>query len=219
MIPLTIILVVLAAVPAVGQTPSRVPADTKENRLMVTVENASTWSDAESLQVRILRSPRGVTFNPLEVRAGRVEHGRSADIALVFDVDRDVPLDRPDTVVLGIAAGGEPLWQKSLVWLFTGPARYNLEQNFPNPFNPVTTIRFALPEQAQVMLSVFDVLGREIRTLIDAPLDRGYRSVEWDARTDAGLPAGTGVYFLRLHARRAARGGDVVQTRKILLLR
>jgi len=79
------------------------------------------------------------------------------------------------------------------------PAAYTLGANYPNPFNPSTTIEYALPEQARLELAVYDVLGRRIRVLVrrgDHP--SGFYAVAWDGRDAAGRPVGNGVYFYRL---------------------
>jgi photosystem II stability/assembly factor-like uncharacterized protein len=77
------------------------------------------------------------------------------------------------------------------------PAGFALHQNYPNPFNPSTTISFDLPEQSVVTVKVFDVLGREVRTLLSQHKEPGRHYVSFDGR---GLP--TGVYFYSLHAGR-----------------
>jgi hypothetical protein len=86
------------------------------------------------------------------------------------------------------------------------PAAYALHQNYPNPFNPTTTIEYGIPERGFVSLKVFDVLGREIATLVDEVQEAGVRSVEWDASLVA-----SGMYFCRLQA------GGFRDTRKMLL--
>jgi hypothetical protein len=88
------------------------------------------------------------------------------------------------------------------------PGRFKLERNYPNPFNPSTTIRYELAERSDVTLTVFNLLGQEVRTLVDETQDAGYRSVGFDASTSA-----SGVYFYRLKA------GDFVQTRKMAVSR
>ncbi len=75
------------------------------------------------------------------------------------------------------------------------PAQFALEQNYPNPFNPVTTIVYALPAPSDVSLVVFDVLGRKVSTLVEAPQSAGRHTVRFDA---SALPGG--VYVYRLHA-------------------
>ncbi len=83
------------------------------------------------------------------------------------------------------------------------PKEFALEQNYPNPFNPATTINYQLPAQSQVTLKIFDVLGREVATLVNGVQAPGYKSVAWDASsTNGGMPSG--IYFYRLSARSLA---------------
>jgi hypothetical protein len=89
------------------------------------------------------------------------------------------------------------------------PGTFTLGRNYPNPFNPSTTIRFALPEQSMVHLEVFDVAGREVAVLKHEQMSPGSQSAMWDGTTGDGLPAGSGVYFYRLRAEGAA--GKVYQ--------
>ena len=79
------------------------------------------------------------------------------------------------------------------------PTEYALEAAYPNPFNPTTEIRFALPEAADVRLTVYDALGREVARLVDGPVGAGYRHATFDA---SGLPSG--MYLYRLEAKGAA---------------
>jgi hypothetical protein len=88
------------------------------------------------------------------------------------------------------------------------PYRFELAQNFPNPFNPSTRITFTIPEQADATLKVFDILGREVQTLLKAALAPGEYEVNW---ISAGLPSG--VYFYRLEA------GKYAAVRKAVLLK
>ncbi len=88
------------------------------------------------------------------------------------------------------------------------PHTFQLLQNYPNPFNPVTQIRYSLAEASRVNLTIYDTLGRNVRTLIDARQSAGYHNVDVDA---GKLPSG--VYFYKLQC------GSQVQTRKMLLLR
>jgi len=85
---------------------------------------------------------------------------------------------------------------------------YGLSLNYPNPFNPTTTIKFALPKSSKVLLSVYNLSGEEIIHLLDEEKNAGYHKVIWDA---SGFTSG--LYFYRLQA------GDFVQTRKMVLLK
>jgi hypothetical protein len=93
------------------------------------------------------------------------------------------------------------------------PASYALNQNYPNPFNPSTEISFSLKQSGQVRLSVYNVLGQQVRTLINQEMTEGPHSVTWDGRSDNGSPAASGIYFYRIQA------NDYVDTRKMTLLK
>ena len=88
------------------------------------------------------------------------------------------------------------------------PESFHLKQNYPNPFNPTTTIVYTLPEQTHVIVKIFDIIGQNVRTLVDRDQQVGRYSVSFNA---SGLASG--VYFYRLVA------GNHVITRKMLLLK
>jgi len=73
------------------------------------------------------------------------------------------------------------------------PDSFGLDVNYPNPFNPTTNIQFALPTTSDVMLKIYDMLGRQVATLVDQPLDAGYHTIQWDA---SRLASGTYIYRL-----------------------
>ncbi|MCH8838993.1 MAG: hypothetical protein IIA60_14560 [Candidatus Marinimicrobia bacterium] len=82
----------------------------------------------------------------------------------------------------------------------TNPTTYRLAQNYPNPFNPTTTIRFELPEAADISIVVYDLMGREIERLVEGPTGPGYHQVIWDGRDRRGRKVPTGIYIARLLA-------------------
>ena len=94
------------------------------------------------------------------------------------------------------------------------PGRYALDQNFPNPFNPSTVIGYHLPVDARVTLKVFDLLGREIATLVDGLVQAGSHSVTWNAGS-----FGSGVYFARLCASDPGGGIRYLKTTKLEFLK
>jgi hypothetical protein len=92
-------------------------------------------------------------------------------------------------------------------------SRFELYQNFPNPFNPSTNIRFMLTRQGTVNLTVFDVLGREIITLVDEVEKAGMHEISWNGKNRHGNQVPTGIYFYRL------KSDEGVITRKMLLVK
>ena len=100
------------------------------------------------------------------------------------------------------------------------PADFQLEQNYPNPFNPSTQIRFDLPKSSYVNLTVYNVIGQEIRVLTSQIYGAGKHAVQWNGTDRSGISVGSGVYFVKFAATVPGGGEDsFVQTRKILLLR
>jgi 6-phosphogluconolactonase (cycloisomerase 2 family) len=95
-----------------------------------------------------------------------------------------------------------------------GPKEYRLQQNYPNPFNPVTTIRYELPQDAHVRLTIYDLLGREVTTLVNQAQSAGVYNLPWHGLNCYGAPVASGIYIYRLEA-----GRDFVQSRKMLLLK
>ena len=95
----------------------------------------------------------------------------------------------------------------------TLPIIFTLHQNYPNPFNPVTTLRYDLPENGLVTITIYDMLGKQVKTLMDLTQDAGYKSVIWDATNDYGKPVSAGVYLYQIQA------GEFVHTKKMVLLK
>ena len=93
------------------------------------------------------------------------------------------------------------------------PARPTLEQNYPNPFNPTTTIRYSTPVRAHVRLAIFDLLGRQVRTIQNQIQEAGEHEAVWNGRDDHGLLAASGVYIYTLQFERSS------VTRKLIFLR
>ena len=100
------------------------------------------------------------------------------------------------------------------------PENYELFQNYPNPFNPKTVISYRLPVISDVKLIVYDMLGREVATLVNEKLSAGSYEVDWPAPTGDASNYVSGVYFYRLEAMPDGRqAGDYVETKKMLLIK
>ena len=93
------------------------------------------------------------------------------------------------------------------------PEAFALHQNYPNPFNPTTTINYDMPESQIVSIMIYDVMGREVRTLINEFQEVGYRTIRWDATDNLGRSVSAGMYIYTIQA------GDFRQVRKMVLLK
>ena len=93
------------------------------------------------------------------------------------------------------------------------PIAFNLYSNFPNPFNPVTALRYDLPEDALVNITIYDMMGRIVKNLVSNHQTAGYKSIKWNATNDSGSPVSAGIYLYQVKA------GKYRQTRKMVLLK
>ena len=95
----------------------------------------------------------------------------------------------------------------------TLPDDFSVSQNYPNPFNPTTTIRYQLSVSSEVRLAIYNLLGQEVRALVNTKQSAGSYSVIWDGKDTRGNAVGSGVYIYRFET------GRFVHTRKMILLR
>ena len=93
------------------------------------------------------------------------------------------------------------------------PDKFTLHQNHPNPFNPVTTLRYDLPEDTMVNITIYDMMGRVVRTMVNTQQNTGFKSVRWNATNDVGSSVSAGLYLYMIQA------GDFRQTKKMVLLK
>jgi len=113
-----------------------------------------------------------------------------------------------------VLVGDSSFIRKELPGAFAVPATVELFPNFPNPFNPATTIRFGLPRSGPVTLTIYNINGKTVRNLMSAAeKNAGYHVMIWDGRNESGEQVASGVYFCRLEA------GAMVRIRKLALIK
>jgi len=93
------------------------------------------------------------------------------------------------------------------------PGQYALHQNYPNPFNPTTQIKYDLPEDAMVSITIYDMMGRIVSNLVSSQQNVGYKSIQWNATNNAGQPVSAGIYLYEIQA------GEFRETKKMVLLK
>ena len=124
-----------------------------------------------------------------------------------------------DGTIITLMIGGQEFWLDNIeITTVTSipdnslPENFMLRQNFPNPFNPATAIEFALPQASLVSLKIYDVLGKEIRTLTNRYYNAGNYTIDWDSKDNNRKRVSSGVYFYLL------RAGDFSHARKMTLV-
>ena len=97
------------------------------------------------------------------------------------------------------------------------PVNFSLDQNYPNPFNPETQIRYSLPLNAEVRLIIYDILGRQVRTLVNENKAAGSYLKTWDGLDQSGNRVSSGLYFYRLEAKSGSK--SFTEQKKMLLVK
>ncbi len=184
-----------------------------EQVCFMTQQSTQVLLDKESYVLGTLLAPNA------EVFVGKNTSYRGAICAQRIIIERDVTFlhhDSPGALPLPKASFNE----EAAASASAVPTQYELLQNYPNPFsanatfgNPTTEIRFALPQAQHVVVKIFNTLGEEIRTLVNAPYEAGYHRVLWDGKDEHGNPVASGVYLYQM------RAGEFAQVRKMSLLR
>jgi len=99
------------------------------------------------------------------------------------------------------------------------PKEYALYQNYPNPFNPVTNIEYGIPQRSKVQLIIYDMLGREVRQLVNNEQPPNFYRIEWNGNNSQNQSVSSGIYIYRMIAESINTDEQYVQTRKMLLLK
>ncbi len=187
-----LIMVLLFTATVSAQTIYKVTPGTKDNRLILTIENESKETELRDVKVRLVDKLISLSFQKTETDIEKIEMLNSRDVEFIFEVKGVVDVKRVDTLKFMINNNMVSRTKEILIG-YEIPSEFKLEQNYPNPFNPTTLIRYQLPDEGKITLKVYDILGREILTLIEEEQEAGYYEKRFDA---SGLSSGMYIYAL-----------------------
>ncbi len=139
--------------------------------------------------------------------------GRLIDARERNFVDSNIRAGQTYNYLLGLIRGDNSELRSDRVTITTPSLSLELHPNYPNPFNPSTTVSFTLPQATRVNLSIFDLEGRLVNTLLEKNLPEGFKQIQWDGTNSEGTTVASGTYFVRLQA------GHQTLTRKVILLK
>ncbi|NMB80485.1 MAG: T9SS type A sorting domain-containing protein [Ignavibacteria bacterium] len=186
-----IIVFFLTTIVTIGQKVYKVEPGSKGNVIILEIENASNEQTISGITVNLTKQISSLHFTKTEQK---IEHlSKNVEAEFEFDVERDVSTNRIDTLKFIVTGNNGILEEKVILIGYTIPTEFKLSQNFPNPFNPATKIEYQLPKDGRVIIKVFNVLGQEVRTLVDEIKEAGYYNIEFNS---FGLSSG--VYFYSL---------------------
>jgi len=162
-----------------AQSIYEIPFASKGNIIELEIGN-DTRTNIENILIKLEEFPEWVNFNIKDV----VLANNRETAKFVFDITEDAKQDEASSLQFTLTKNGQLLGEKRIQIKVLPPKEYKLFQNYPNPFNPSTIIRYSIPQNEKdvtVKLIIFDILGREVRTLVNQKQQPGNYKVEFNA--------------------------------------
>lgn len=197
----------------------RIKAGLSQDNLQVFRSMACKQVENNSHQVPVLLSGSDNTFL-YQAYIGRVEKNAGEELEIFVDDEStrtgsttstgDITRTWYDGISYAIINDNLP---SDVAREISIPENYVLNQNYPNPFNPATTINYSLGESNNVRITIYNLQGEEVKTLVNSYQTRGSYSIIWDATDNNNNPVSSGVYFYSL------KSGSILQNKKMILIR
>jgi hypothetical protein len=188
----TIIIMLVLAFTVTAQTIYKVTPGTNENKIILTIENSSNQEEMTCTEVALVKQLSTINMKQTKQEIEAIEKNNSREVEFSFNVNRIVDANKTDTLKF-LVSNKTGSWTKEILLGYELPKEFKLEQNYPNPFNPETRICYQVPETKQISLKVYDILGREVMTLVDGKQEAGYYEIKFNGRN-----LSSGIYIYRL---------------------
>ena len=189
----------------VGQT-YHVPFGSSGNRIEFAIP-ADLFAPASEAKVGCIEKPESFHLSPASQLISHIHQYTDRTAVFALSVDKVAPTNKKQDMRFLVKTDRGEL-QMTIGIIVDLPEKFELFQNYPNPFNPSTIISYTLPHDDRVIIKVYDILGREAKTVVDEVQEAGYKVITLDATQLA-----SGVYFCKLQV------GTVVDTKKLVLVR
>lgn len=201
------ILIAQPAPPSQVIRASHVPFGSKKNTIQLVVMNKGV-KKAQDLVVTAYDVPWWFRYTTEADTLHYKLKDEQATAAFEFSLEPTAPVGVVSSLFFTVSSASGEKWTKELKVIVDAPKRFELLQNYPNPFNPLTVIGYELPYGTNVSLKIYDLLGREVLTLVDGLQEVGHQEATFDASAYS-----SGVYFYRLQA------GNYSSVKKLMLLK
>jgi len=182
----------LLASAALSQDAYKIPFASQGNTIELTVANTSSVP-ASRVSVEVTGASSWLSFTQKTVALDQLNTKQEKPATFSFSVDKLAPVGREESLVFTIKSQSGETWTKEIKIQVAPPEKFELFQNYPNPFNPTTTICYQLTNDSKVTLKIYNVLGQEVRTLVDEQEQAGYHQEVFDATRIA-----SGMYIYRI---------------------
>ena len=220
-----LIILILLASQIYSQTPYELPFSSKGNSIELTIKNSSGIK-TEGIEVSAIETPGWLNFKEEVKRIEELKGGEEKAVEFNFSVDKTAPAEKATKLKFKITNSKGESWEKEIAVEVSPPKEFKLYQNYPNPFNPSTTITYTIPSpqnsafgkglntsEVSVVLKIYDILGREVATLVNQEQKPGFYKAVWNANNYA-----SGMYIYTLTAK-YGNGKNKIQRKKMLVLR
>ena len=207
-----ILLLVAVMQCGVAQNVHQIPFASSGNAIELTVANTAALS-LTSVKVEATDLPSWLKFAATEQRIALLKPQQEGTLTFTFAVDKLAPVQKSQTLKFVVTGSGGQQWVKEITVAVAPPEKFELFQNFPNPFNPTTAISYQLTAVSRVNLRVYNMLGQEVASLVDEDRAAGYHQETWNAAGHA-----SGMYVYQLIAT-DERGQKQIARKRMLLLK
>ncbi|MDI6804910.1 MAG: T9SS type A sorting domain-containing protein [Bacteroidota bacterium] len=195
-----------------GEQIHRVPFLSSGNVIELSVQNISEQS-VSGIKINVTDAPLWLNFKSKQKTIEAIESNGENTVEFSFSVDKTAVVNKEQSISFTISTPAGEVWTKRVKIVVTPPERFELYQNYPNPFNPLTIVNYQLPIDNWVMLKVYDVLGREVATLVDEFKEAGYHHVVIE-----GTNYSSGIYFYQMTFKDQS-GKTTIARKKMVLIR
>ncbi len=205
-----------------AQTVYQVEPGTKGNKIILTIENTSASLSVNALEIVETNLSEFIDIKDNAITISNINKSSEKEVEIDFDILSEAPINKMDTLKFVLSNERGNSWSKEIILEYIPPKEYALFQNYPNPFNPSTTIKYSIPvdtrrgvSSTNVSLIIYDILGREVATLVNQKQQPGNYEVVFNA---SHLASGT--YFYRLVSGTSTGSAtDFSKTKKFVLLK
>ena len=208
---LVMLLIVAVMQCGMAQTVHQIPFAASGNSIELTVANTSKTPLA-GVKVTATNVPEWLRFAETEQRVAMLKSEQEIPATFMFAVDKSAPVQKSHTLKFVITGAGGEEWTKEITVAVSPPERFELYQNFPNPFNPSTALSYQLTANSSVNLRIYNMLGQEVASFAYGDRLAGYHREMWDATRFS-----SGMYVYQLIATDEHGGRQIARKRMLLL--
>ncbi|HEX6981940.1 MAG TPA: T9SS type A sorting domain-containing protein [Balneolaceae bacterium] len=189
-----------------------IPFVSQGNVLELTLIN-TTNKVLKNIEVILQNLPEWIKPRLKDKSISKLQINEGKTVIFSFDIDKKAPVGNIKNIEILATDGKGYKWSKSIHLKVAAPSKFKLLQNYPNPFNPTTTIEYLLPAEMKVKVTIYNILGRKVATLVDETQEAGRQELHWNADGMA-----SGLYIYRVIAD-AENGKKIIQQRKMMLIK